>query len=336
VSGDGTYSFEGLKAGSYAVRALLGSSMRDLMGQYQRGELLADVSIVDGEASTLDVAILPPQTGIVRGSVLHNGTPAEGFTVTLQLVVEDGANAPPSPFGGRGGRGGMGTRTTMTGRVDNQGIFSIDEVQKGNYTLSVSADRRSSPLHKEPIVVVPQGTVDVAITVATSSIEGVIEATDGTQAAEISGAIALLPGATEIPADFNLGGRGGQGGGPGAGNASQEMLRARIAAGKFAFAHVPQGNYLAVVTVRGRVRTSTQVTATLGQKAQVVVPLGVVDPNAQQAPQRQPGAAPTPGQPRQPGGGGRANRQAPGGGGQGGQSGQGAQGQRQGNTGRGG
>lgn len=338
VSGDGTYSFEGLKAGSYAVRALLGSSMRDLMGQYQRGELLADVSIVDGEASTLDVTILPPQTGIVRGSVLHNGTPAAGFTVTLQLVVEDGANAQPSPspFGGRGGRGGMGMRTTMSGRVDNQGVFSIDEVLKGTYTLSVSADRRLPPLHKESIVVAPQGTVDVAITVATSSIEGVIEATDGTQAAEISGAVALLPGATEIPADFNLGGRGGQGGGPGAGNASQETLRARIAAGKFAFAHVPQGNYLAVVSVRGRVRTSTQVTATLGQKAQVVVPLGAVDPNTQQTPQRQPGAAPTPGQPRQPGGGGRANRQPPGGGGQGGQSGQGAQGQRQGNTGRGG
>lgn len=347
VSSDGTYAFEGLRAGSYAVRAFLGSSMRDLMGQYQRGELLADVSIVDGEAATLDVTILPPQTGIVRGSVLHNGTPADGFTVTLQLVAEDGANEAPSPFGGRGGRGGMGMRTTMTGRVDSQGRFSIDEVQKGSYTLSVSADRRSSAVHKESIVVVPQGTVDVTIQVATSSIEGSVEATDGTTPADISGAIALLPGATEMPADFSIGGRGGQGGGPGAGNASQAMLRARIANGKFAFAHVPPGNYLAVVTVRGRIRTSAQVTATLGQKGQAVVPLGAVDPNAQQTPQRQPGqggqrqpgASPTPGQPGQPGGGDRANRQPPGGGGQGGQGGQrsqGGQGQRQGNTGRGG
>lgn len=328
VSADGTYAFDELKAGDYALRAFLGSSMRDLMGQYQRGELVADVTIMDGEASMLDVTILPPQTGIVRGSVLHNGAAAEGFTVTLQLMAEDGASAPPSPFGARGGRGGMGgfgMRTTMTGRVDNQGRFSIDEVQKGTYTLSVSADRRSAALHKESLVVVPQGTVDVAIQVATSSVEGVVEATDGTKPADISGAVALLPGATEIPADFNFGGRGGQGGGPGAGNAAQNTLRARIADGKFTFAHVPPGNYLAVVSVRGRVRTSTQVTATLGQKGQAVVQLGAVDPNAQQNAQRQPGqggqrgpgAAPATGQPGQPGG--RGNRQPQGGGTQGAQ-----------------
>ncbi len=312
VSADGSYSFEELKAGDYAIRAFLGSSMRDLMSQYQRGELLSDVSIRDGEASLFDVTILPPQTGIVRGTVLHNGAPAVGFNVSLQLVAEQGTDS-PMMFNGRGGMGGFGGRTTMTGRVSNQGVFSIDEVQKGTYTLSVSADRRSAALHQETIVVVPQGTLDLAIQVATSSIDGVIEATDGARLADLSGSVVLLPGATEVPADFSAGGRGGQNGA-----SAQSTLRARISDGKFTFAHVPQGNYLAVVSVRGRVRTSTQVTATLGQKAQAVVPLGAVDPNARQNTQRQPGGAAVPGQQGQQGG--RANRQAPGGGAQGGQA----------------
>ena len=309
VSADGTYVFDGLKAGDYAVRAFLGSSMRDLMTQYQRGEMVADVTIQDGEASSLDVSLMPPQTGLVRGSVLQNGVPANGFTVTLEYQPDGGDSATPSPMGGRGGRGGMGgmgARNSMNARVDEQGRFSIDEVQKGNYVLSVSADRRSTALHKETIVVVPQGTVDCNITVLTCSIEGVVEATDGTKPEDIDGAVTLLLGATEVPADFTGGGRG-----PGGG--AQGTLRARVTDGKFALEHVPQGNYLAVVSVRGRTRTSSQVVATLGQKATARVELGPVDPNAAANPQRQPGAGrQNGGQPgtqpgAQPGGNARQN-----------------------------
>jgi hypothetical protein len=286
VSADGTYVFDDLKAGDYAVRAFLGSSMRDLMTQYQRGEMLADVTIQDGEASSLDVSLMPPQTGLVRGSVLQNGAPANGFSVTLEYQADGGDSAAPSPMGGRGGRGGMGgigMRNSMNARVDEQGRFSIDEVQKGTYLLSVSADRRSAALHKETIVVVPQGTLDLNISVLTCSIEGVVEATDGTKPEDIDGAVTLLLGATEVPADFTGGGRG-----PGGG--AQGTLRARVTDGKFGFEHVPQGNYLAVVSVRGRTRTSSQVVATLGQKATARVELGAVDPNAAANPQRQPGA----------------------------------------------
>ena len=291
VSPDGTYRFEELKAGDYAVRAFLGSSMRDLMAQYQRGEMVADVRIENGESAMLDVAILPPQTGTVRGSVLHNGSPADGFQVTLQLQSEGGGEAAPAAgaFGGRGGRGmgGIGLRNTYNARVDSQGRFSIDEVQPGTYALTVSASRRSGTLHKETVVLAVQGAVDVAISVATSSIAGVVEATDGTKPEEISGAVMLLPGATEVPADFTMGGRGG----PGGGNDAQGSFRARVQNGAFEFAQVPPGNYLAVVSIRGRARTSTQVQAITGQKATVRAPLGAVDPNAAtNGAQRQPGA----------------------------------------------
>ncbi len=292
VSPDGTYRFEELKAGDYAVRAFLGSSMRDLVAQYQRGEMVADVRIENGEAAMLDVAILPPQTGTVRGSVLHNGSPADGFQVTLQLQSEGGGDAAPAAgaFGGRGGRGGMGgigLRNTYNARVDNQGRFSIDEVQPGTYALTVSASRRSGTLHKETVVLAVQGAVDVAISVATSAIAGVVEATDGTKPEEINGAVMLLPGATEVPADFTMGGRGG----PGGGIDAQGSFRARVQNGAFEFAQVPPGNYLAVFSFRGRTRTSTQVQAITGQKATVRAPLGAVDPNAATTgPQRQPGA----------------------------------------------
>ena len=292
VSPDGTYRFEELKAGDYAVRAFLGNSMRDLMAQYQRGEMVADVRIENGQSAMLDVALLPPQTGIVRGSVMHNGTPADGFQVTIQLQAEGGGDAAPaaSMSGGRGGRGGMGgigLRNTQSARVDSQGRFSIDDAQPGTYALTVSASRRSGTLHKETIVLVAQGAVDVAISVATCSIAGVIEATDGTKPEEIQGAVMLLPGATEVPADFTMGGRGG----PGGGNDAQGSFRARVQNGAFEFSQVPPGNYLAVVSIRGRARTSTQVQAITGQKATARVALGAVDPNAAtNGAQRQPGA----------------------------------------------
>lgn len=125
---------------------------------------------------------------------------------------------------------------------------------------------------------------------------------DGTAPADLDGQVVLLPGATEMPQD-------------GASLRNGNGLRARVQDGKFAIEQVPAGPYLAVLSIRGRTRTSVPVQAVLGQKASVAIPLGAVDPNANQGGPRQnaqPGAGGAPGT-RNPGGGAAPGGQPAGG-----------------------
>ena len=75
-------------------------------------------------------------TGTVRGSVMHNGTPADGFQVTIQLQAEGGGDAAPAAgmFGGRGGATG-GQNANANGTTDPVQIVTIAAGQSVDVTL---------------------------------------------------------------------------------------------------------------------------------------------------------------------------------------------------------
>lgn len=274
VSPDGSYLFAELNPGDYAVRAFVGQGMREVFQQFMGGQMVPDVKVEAGVEANFDVALLVPQTGTVRGSVLHNNSPAVGFQVSLQPQDDGPGSFGPGGPGGFGGRGGRGRNDSA--RVDEQGRFEIKDVQAGTYRLSVSADRRGNALHQETVVVVAHGASESTISILTSSIEGTVEASDGTAPADLDGNVMLLPGVTEMPQD-------------GAAMRNANAIRARVTDGKFTVEQVPAGPYLAVLSIRGRTRTSVAVQAQLGQRSTVALPLGAVDPNAGQGgPRRNP------------------------------------------------
>ena len=89
-----------------------------------------------------------------------------------------------------------------------------------------------------------------------------VTTTDNIAPADLDGQVMLLAGATEIPNDIADQRRNGN------------TLRARVQDGAFAFEMVPPGNYLAVLSIRGRERSTTQVTATIGQRVKIAMPVG--------------------------------------------------------------
>ncbi|MFO1077649.1 MAG: carboxypeptidase regulatory-like domain-containing protein [Planctomycetota bacterium] len=277
LAADGSYHFDELEPGSYLVRAYVGSQqdiMRELMPQFFSGNLQADVAVKAGEATKYDLQVLRAQIGEVIGSVMHNGEAAVGFRVELQQQGQDGNTGNDAGGGGPGGGGPGGNRGPGgRGRWNNQpqatvgssGTFTIDHVPAGTYTLRVQNSNRTT-LHEETLDVLANARTERHLTIETAGLHGTVASKDGTAASELSGTVTLLAGVTELPADYNAGRRGGGNGG----------LNARVQDGAFQFDMVPPGNYLMVLSMRGRERTTAPVTVAAGGTQTVALEAGAI------------------------------------------------------------
>ena len=308
VQPDGTYRIENLAPGSYAVRASsggMGELMREIGPQMMSGQLGADVVVRGGELVEFDVALADLTKGTVTGIVTDNGAPARGMFVSVMPADTGGGNAQMFQRMAR----------TYGGQTDAEGKYTIENVPEGNYELRVTASRGGgggrggmggfggfggNQLLKQSIFVAARidNTFNVAVT--TCSVEGVVAMPAGEEPAALSGSVSLLPGATEVPADFNpgRGGRGGFGGFGGGGGGGTNAINGRIENNKFSFEGIPAGAYLLVLSARGRERVTQQVVFGSGPNR---VEIAAGKPSAPAQPAQGQPAAPQPGQaPNQP------------------------------------
>ncbi|MBL8750974.1 MAG: carboxypeptidase regulatory-like domain-containing protein [Planctomycetes bacterium] len=265
VAADGSYTIEDLAPGDYVVRSWIGSPqdlMRELGPSFMDGSLAADVTVKAGDASRFDLAVTRPRVGIVAGSVFHNGTPAAGFHVELARATDDAAPSAPGERGGRGMFANFGR--TLQGVIAPSGQFRIANAPEGRYRLRVSTSRRGGAIFEETLDVAADVTVDRNLSVHTSTVQGVMTASDGTDVAQLAGRVSLLPNTSAMPQDGNGRPR----------NAAS--FDARLQGGVFHFDSVPPGNHLVVVTIRGRERTSQSVTVGTDGTTKVEMPVGKV------------------------------------------------------------
>jgi hypothetical protein len=285
VAADGSYRIDDLVPGDYLVRSWIGAPqdlMRELMPQFTSGTLPADVSVRAGEPTRHDLQLTRPQIGIVAGTVLHNGSPANGFQVELTRLDDSGA-APEQNGGGPGGRrggGGFGNfGRSFQGAVAASGNFRIQNVPAGQYRLRVQSGRRGGALHEEVVAVVADATTERHLSLQTHSLRGTMQGEAELDPKTLSGRASLLPGLTEVPENL------------GAWQRDNPGFDARVQSGGFTFEALKPGNYLLVVTIRGRERSTLPVVVTGDQT--VTVPVGkVAAPSADPA-GNQPRARPT-------------------------------------------
>jgi uncharacterized GH25 family protein len=268
VAADGTYRIEKLEPGAYVVRSWIGSPqdlMRELMPKFADGSLAADVTVRGGETAQLDLGLHRPQIGVVAGAVVHNGAPGTGLQVELTPQAEPGATAEVGPRGGFGGRGGMfGFGRSLQAAVGSSGRFQIDSVPAGIWRLRVQSSRRGAALHEEIVQVVAGARAECNIVLVTQELRGSVSRDDGGDPAELSGRATLLPGLAELPPDLAAWQR------------EHPSFDARVQGGRFRFDALQAGQYLLVLTIRGRERTSQPVTLGAGESPSIVVAAGKV------------------------------------------------------------
>lgn len=275
VAADGTYRFDELTPGSYLVRCWIGSPqdlMRELMPQFLSGQLTADVVVQAGQETRFDLQVTRPQLGKVAGNVLVNGAPANGYAVELARLDDNNQPQGGGMGMGRGGRGGGRNQAT----VASTGRFEIDKVAVGRYRLRVQTDRRGGTLHEEDVFVAVDRTTEVAISLLTHSLQGAVTAADAA-ATELNGRVQLLPNLADLPENLNDWTR------------ENTSYDARLQAGAFKFDAIKPGNYLLVLTVRGRERTSQPVVVSGDQ--QIDLTAGAKSAEPAPGTNAQPGAA---------------------------------------------
>jgi hypothetical protein len=160
----------------------------------------------------------------------------------------------------------------------------MQKVPAGSYRLRVSNARRGGVLHEEVVQVFVDTATEPLIQLTTAQLSGNVVRDDGGKVEELSGRATLLAGLAEAPADLNAYVR------------ENGSVEARVQNGAFRFDAVKPGNYLLLVSLRGRERTATTVILT----ADVAVQVAAGKPSATAE-----GAAP---------GNGRGQGGAPGGG----------------------
>lgn len=278
VNADGSYRIDDLVPGDYVVRSWVGSPqelMRELGPQFFAGTIPADVRVRGGETAELDVIVTRPQVGAVAGTVLHNGSPAAGSQIELTRLDENGEATGErmgrGPGGGPGGRGMFGGGRSFQAAVSASGQFTLKDLPVGSYRLRVQAGRRGGMLHEEQLQVAAGVTTERTIRVTTASLQGSVTCTDG-KPSELNGAITLVMGLTELPPDWNQWRR----------EPGNTTFDARVQSGTFRFETLQPGNYLMVLNLRGRERTTATVVVTPGDNPRATIAAG--KPAAQPGP----------------------------------------------------
>jgi hypothetical protein len=250
IEADQTYKIRELEPGDYLVRAYLGleSDVTQLLvRQASTEKASADVRVIGGETSQLDLQLMTLPAGTVTGLVFHNGEAAKGFRIELAAIADNTAVVP------------AGRRA----RVASGGTFRVDRVAVGKYVLRVRSSGRAT-VHEETIEVVANVAVHRDIRVLTASLNGAVTVDDGTDVRQLSGEVALLAGLTELPEDYRPSrSRGGRG-----------SIHTRLRAGKYEFETVQPGNYLIVVTIPGRKPSAVPVVIRSNGSQQLAIPAG--------------------------------------------------------------
>lgn len=301
VHADGSYLIEDLTPGTYLVRSWVGSPqdlMRELGPQFFAGSLQPDVTIRGGERSTLDLAVTRPQVGLVAGTVTHNGLAPVGFQIELTRTddaTNDNANGAAADRQGRGmgggpggfgGRGGMFGGRSFQAAVAGSGHFQIKDVPAGEYRLRVQSTRRGGTLYEEKVNVVANATTERNLQITTASVRGTVTCADAA-AKDLQGSVTLVPGLSALPDNWNQWRR----------DPGNRTFDARVQGGAFQFETLTPGNYLMVLSIRGRERTTAPVSIGPGDGQAATIEAGKISA----APAA---GAPTPGGRQQrPGGG---------------------------------
>jgi hypothetical protein len=196
--------------------------------------------------------------------------PAAGFQVELvrneePATTTDAGGARPGGNRGRGGPMGNFGRSLQT-TVAAAGSFQLQNVPEGAYRLRLQSGRRGGVLHEEVVQVIADIVTQRTLAVQTHALIGTITCDDGTDPATLNGRVSLLPGLTAPPENLQAWMRG------------NPVFDARLQAGAFRCESLPAGNYLLVLTVPGRERTTLPVVVSGEQ--QLTVAVGKVAANA--------------------------------------------------------
>lgn len=270
LKSDGTYKISDLEPGDYVVRAFLGD-MRTFFRLEMQTRGLAqdafkpDVSLHDGEAKILDLAITLHPLGQVAGNVQKNGMPAKGLRVLLESVDAAQANPQSAQGGGRGGRGGQqggpgggrgGGRGGFGGGIapvvtDARGDFTFADVPEGRYLVKVQQNGANQDLWHQEVNVRADDTQRVIASLQTGGISGRVK-TDEKDAGDLSGSVMLYAGTKTVPQDV------------GEFQKTSTMYRLPLRSGVFSLADIPSGEYLLVLQPRNREPVQQNVFVPLG------------------------------------------------------------------------
>lgn len=163
--GEGRYEMRGLAAGQYYAEVKAPQNEGGGLMMFSFAGLEAKpkgvpITIEAGETAQLDLALSP--TGRVEGLVLAAGEPVQAAGIRL---LESGDSSGFPNFGG------------PSATSDDQGRFHFDNVEPGDYTLSISVAGAARPIDRE-LQVQARETARPTIKLPTGSIRGVVEDID--------------------------------------------------------------------------------------------------------------------------------------------------------------
>jgi len=289
VNPDGTYEITGLEPGGYIVKAFMGDARRYMMRQIFRTmgsqdpnapEPDVDVEVREGGKHRFNVTVTQNTTGSVKGQVLVNGESATGYRVSLRKI-DDGSQEEPRSFFGRFGRGSSSS-------VDQNGNYEIQDVEMGQYTLTVSPSSgrsrgrggsssgneftkltvyvRPEQVTKAPRIAFNVGSLSGTITIPVEDDEKTTRATPVPADARSyrGGRVTLYKDVTIVPDPMQPGG--------------EDVLRfsARSRDGKFEFTTLPTGNYLLQLRLSGRDATTKTIYVGAGESTKVELTAGKI------------------------------------------------------------
>jgi len=210
------YEIKGLKDGAYYVMVDKGSGRSDRGGRGGRGGFgdrggsrggqsaeqigQPDIVVRDGDDVRFNASVADLDYGSVKGYITLNNKPAKGASVRLQAKSKPATEeATPADQGGRRSRRGSRDRgQSFSGRVDDQGQFTIEKVPPGDYLLSITASRGgsdggrggrggsrggSSSIHKETIRVDVGRMTETRVSVATGRLLMTLTSPEGVESA---------------------------------------------------------------------------------------------------------------------------------------------------------
>jgi protocatechuate 3,4-dioxygenase beta subunit len=180
----GEYRLPGMESGSYFValapRGDMGAMVSQLVGAFaDPSTARPDVVLAEGQRLRYDVDAKRARAGTVTGTLAVDGLPAAG--VDARLVPENSEGPAAAPTMGAGGRGGRFLGRILNARTDERGHFTIDDVPFGRYRLELQrgGGRGSPVLHRASLQVDQSTPIELAVSVATGSVELTVVDQDG-------------------------------------------------------------------------------------------------------------------------------------------------------------
>ena len=238
---DGTYVIEDLQPGSYIVRASLGDSssvfrreMRQFFGGGEGQQPEFDVVLAEGATRTFNPVLSVQAVGEVVGSIMLNGRPGQGLRVSLQAADP----AQSAADDGRRFRFAFHGGGSIRARTNQNGEFSLSEVQEGDYSLVVQAADNRNELYRGPITVVRSSRNEQRLSLQTVTFAGEVAGADALPE-DLRGSLRLYAGVDSEPEDRR------------AFAEDNRYYSIRVREGRFEQADLAPGDYLMVLRISG-------------------------------------------------------------------------------------